>query len=73
MQNIGNSERTDVQVLCDEILDDVEILTNLVYLLKDQRTTPADQRLYLKLTEERMTDLRSIIRKHYDLDISRFN
>jgi hypothetical protein len=73
MQHIEYNKATEVQALCEEILDDVEILTNLIYLLKDQHSTAGDRQMYLKLTDEKVTDLREIIRRHYDFNIKRFN
>jgi hypothetical protein len=73
MHRIEYNQATEVQALCDEILDDVEILTNLIYLLKDQHSTAADRKMYLKLTDEKITDLREIIRRHYAFSIKRFN
>jgi hypothetical protein len=63
MQNIGNGGKAEVQLLCAEILDDLEMLTNLIFLLKDGQFTAADRRLYLNLADEKMKDLRLIVRR----------
>lgn len=63
MQNIGNDERTEVPLLCTEILDHVEILTNLIYLVRDGRSTGVEKDRYLKLTDEKINELCQILRK----------
>lgn len=73
MQTAQTNTAMDMQTLCEEILDDVEVLTNLIYLLKDQQSTAADRQMYLRLTDEKMAELREIIRRHYSFNISRFN
>lgn len=61
--NTEKSDETEVQSLPEAILDDVEALINLVYLLKDERSTPTDHKMYIKLADEKMNDLRDIVRR----------
>ena len=64
MQRLGNDEKMEVQVLCAEILDNVEILTNLIYLVRDGHSTGAEKEKYLKITSEKVDELCQIVRKH---------
>lgn len=64
MRSLGNDERTEVRILCAEILDDVEILTNLIYLVRDDHSTSVEKEKYLKLAWDKLNELCLIVRKH---------
>ena len=64
MRSLGNDEKTEVQILCAEILDDVEILINLIYLVGDNHSTAVEKEKYLKIAGEKINEICLIVRKH---------
>jgi hypothetical protein len=64
MRGPGIDEPTEVQILCAELLDDIEILTNLIYLIRDGHSTGVEKEKYLRIAGDKLNELCLIVRKH---------
>lgn len=63
MQIPGNDE-TEIKALCDEMLDHLEILANLIYLVGNSDLPNLEKEKYLKISNEVLNKLCQIVRKH---------
>lgn len=63
MRRLIDDERTEAQFLCAQIRDHVEILTNLIFLIQDGRSTGVEKRKYLRIAGDKLMSLCLIVRK----------
>lgn len=64
MRGLRNDEKTEVQILCTEMLDNIEILTNLIYLIRDDHSTAVEKEKYLRIAGDKINEICLIVRKH---------
>lgn len=64
MPSLRTDERTEVQNLCAQIVDHLEILTNLLFLVRDSRSTGTEKGNYLRIAGDELNELCLIVRKH---------